>query len=153
MQQLSRSFQGYGDSWYFDISRYIDISIFQITSNFSFEQILICNPGPCAKLGNIEGDPTCFWTEIFGNWVGERGKQRRSLARRRWPPLNWISKWMDEYIQCSGLRFCCLHWLDSRTFFQHIRSQSVLFLACMFSVESFWFSDSQHCLFDPEVVR
>ena len=29
--ELSRSFQGYGDSWYFDMSRYVDISIFQIT--------------------------------------------------------------------------------------------------------------------------
>ena len=49
MQQLSRSFQGYADSWYFNISRYVDISIFQITSNFNFEQILICNPGLWAR--------------------------------------------------------------------------------------------------------
>ena len=29
----------------FDISRYVDISIFQITSNVNLEQILLCNPG------------------------------------------------------------------------------------------------------------
>ena len=74
MQQLSRSFNGYGDSWYFDISGYVDISIFQISSNigksFFATQTLSCRqhrelPIWICKSKQVEAS----WSKLF-HWEG-----------------------------------------------------------------------------------
>ena len=80
MQQLSRSFHGA----FTDMGTH-DISIFQITANFNFEQILFCNLGEGAARAARHRDRHLAGgggVRVSGGLRARRRVLRRLLVRR-----------------------------------------------------------------------